>query len=177
MYFVLYFIIIALTGADGKKYRVRYTADEFGYHPVTELEEIDPIQWVILSGHFGCIFYKLQKTNFRPIVPQTTPASDRIAKKLYGTGFGFSKNYNAVQTTKPLTSQRFGPFSGPGSSLTTKQFNQGNGPYSAAVSSFNSKGFGQENVRNNNGPFSGGISSLTHQRFGEGNIETNGPFS
>lgn len=38
------FIIVALTGADGKKYRVRYTADEFGYHPVTELEEIDPIQ-------------------------------------------------------------------------------------------------------------------------------------
>lgn len=29
------------TGADGKKYRVRYTADEFGYHPVTE-EDIEP---------------------------------------------------------------------------------------------------------------------------------------
>uniref|UniRef100_A0A336MHR4 CSON000118 protein n=1 Tax=Culicoides sonorensis TaxID=179676 RepID=A0A336MHR4_CULSO len=26
------------TGADGKRYRVRYTADEFGYHPKTELE-------------------------------------------------------------------------------------------------------------------------------------------
>lgn len=27
------------TGADGKRYRVRYTADEFGYHPVTELDD------------------------------------------------------------------------------------------------------------------------------------------
>ncbi|GAB0089040.1 pupal cuticle protein [Sergentomyia squamirostris] len=26
------------TGADGKRYRVKYTADEFGYHPITELE-------------------------------------------------------------------------------------------------------------------------------------------
>jgi len=26
------------TGADGKRYRVRYTADELGYHPITELE-------------------------------------------------------------------------------------------------------------------------------------------
>jgi Insect cuticle protein len=25
------------TGANGKRYRVRYTADEFGYHPKTEL--------------------------------------------------------------------------------------------------------------------------------------------
>lgn len=31
-------------GADGKKYRVRYTADEFGYHPVTEEDnEPDPV--------------------------------------------------------------------------------------------------------------------------------------
>lgn len=28
-------------GADGKRYRVRYTADEFGYHPVTE-EDTEP---------------------------------------------------------------------------------------------------------------------------------------
>lgn len=26
------------TGADNKRYRVRYTADEFGYHPITELD-------------------------------------------------------------------------------------------------------------------------------------------
>lgn len=26
------------TGADGRRYRVRYTADELGYHPITELE-------------------------------------------------------------------------------------------------------------------------------------------
>lgn len=26
-------------GADGKRYRVRYTADEFGYHPVTSLDD------------------------------------------------------------------------------------------------------------------------------------------
>lgn len=26
------------TGADGKRYRVRYTADELGYHPNTELD-------------------------------------------------------------------------------------------------------------------------------------------
>lgn len=33
-----------LKGADGKKYRVRYTADEFGYHPVTEEDtEPDPV--------------------------------------------------------------------------------------------------------------------------------------
>lgn len=33
-----------LIGADGKKYRVRYTADEFGYHPVTEEDnEPDPV--------------------------------------------------------------------------------------------------------------------------------------
>lgn len=29
------------TGADGKRYRVRYTADEKGFHPKTELEEFD----------------------------------------------------------------------------------------------------------------------------------------
>ncbi|KAM8719637.1 hypothetical protein ACLKA7_005811 [Drosophila subpalustris] len=28
----------AFTGADGKRYRTRYTADEFGYHPITELD-------------------------------------------------------------------------------------------------------------------------------------------
>lgn len=26
------------SGADGRRYRVKYTADEFGYHPITELE-------------------------------------------------------------------------------------------------------------------------------------------
>lgn len=26
------------TGADGRRYRVKYTADELGYHPITELE-------------------------------------------------------------------------------------------------------------------------------------------
>lgn len=26
------------TGADGRRYRVRYTADELGFHPITELE-------------------------------------------------------------------------------------------------------------------------------------------
>lgn len=26
-------------GGNGKRYRVRYTADEFGYHPVTELDD------------------------------------------------------------------------------------------------------------------------------------------
>lgn len=31
----------AYTGADGKRYRVRYTADEFGYHPITMLDDID----------------------------------------------------------------------------------------------------------------------------------------
>lgn len=34
------------TGADGRRYRVRYTADELGFHPITELEleipDIDP---------------------------------------------------------------------------------------------------------------------------------------
>lgn len=33
--------ICLLKGADGKRYRVRYTADEFGYHPVTE-EDTEP---------------------------------------------------------------------------------------------------------------------------------------
>lgn len=28
-------------GADGKRYRVKYTADEFGYHPITELDDSD----------------------------------------------------------------------------------------------------------------------------------------
>jgi len=28
----------SFTGADGKRYKTRYTADEFGYHPITELE-------------------------------------------------------------------------------------------------------------------------------------------
>jgi len=31
----------SFTGADGKRYRTRYTADERGFHPVTELEEIE----------------------------------------------------------------------------------------------------------------------------------------
>lgn len=26
------------TGADGRRYKVKYTADEFGYHPITELD-------------------------------------------------------------------------------------------------------------------------------------------
>jgi len=34
------------TGADGRRYRVRYTADELGFHPITELEleipDVDP---------------------------------------------------------------------------------------------------------------------------------------
>lgn len=29
------------TGADGKRYRVKYTADEFGYHPITELDDFE----------------------------------------------------------------------------------------------------------------------------------------
>ncbi|XP_023298535.1 uncharacterized protein LOC111681051 [Lucilia cuprina] len=28
----------SFTGADGKRYKTRYTADEFGYHPMTELD-------------------------------------------------------------------------------------------------------------------------------------------
>lgn len=39
------------TGADNKKYRVRYTADEFGYHPITELE-VDIPEWVVEFRHF-----------------------------------------------------------------------------------------------------------------------------
>ncbi|KAJ6640140.1 Larval cuticle protein 9 [Pseudolycoriella hygida] len=31
----------AYTGADGKRYRVRYTADELGYHPITMLDDLD----------------------------------------------------------------------------------------------------------------------------------------
>lgn len=34
-------------GAGGKKYRTRYTADELGYHPITELDT-DEIQWVFI---------------------------------------------------------------------------------------------------------------------------------
>lgn len=28
----------SFTGADGKRYKTRYTADELGYHPITELD-------------------------------------------------------------------------------------------------------------------------------------------
>lgn len=28
----------SFTGGDGKRYKTRYTADEFGYHPITELD-------------------------------------------------------------------------------------------------------------------------------------------
>ncbi|XP_067638392.1 uncharacterized protein Cpr11A isoform X2 [Eurosta solidaginis] len=28
----------SFTGVDGKRYKTRYTADEFGYHPITELD-------------------------------------------------------------------------------------------------------------------------------------------
>lgn len=31
----------SILGADGKRYRVKYTADEFGYHPITELDDSD----------------------------------------------------------------------------------------------------------------------------------------
>jgi len=32
------------TGGDGRRYRVRYTADEFGYHPITELDVEIPVE-------------------------------------------------------------------------------------------------------------------------------------
>lgn len=34
-------IFLFASGADGRKYRTRYTADEKGYHPHTELEEVE----------------------------------------------------------------------------------------------------------------------------------------
>lgn len=38
--FIILFIAYA-SGADNRRYRTRWTADERGYHPVTELEEVE----------------------------------------------------------------------------------------------------------------------------------------
>ncbi|XP_053681557.1 uncharacterized protein LOC128732337 [Sabethes cyaneus] len=56
------------TGANGKRYRVRYTADEFGYHPITELDlDIpDPM------GAPQPVRQPLQPFTFAPRVTTTT---------------------------------------------------------------------------------------------------------
>lgn len=36
------------SGADGRRYKVKYTADEFGYHPITELDDSDVDMYVFL---------------------------------------------------------------------------------------------------------------------------------
>ncbi|XP_075155252.1 cuticular protein 11A [Haematobia irritans] len=43
----------SFTGADGKRYRTRYTADEFGYHPITELDLDIPEPQSLESGFGG----------------------------------------------------------------------------------------------------------------------------
>lgn len=40
-YFYVFFFQFHLKGADGKRYRVKYTADEFGYHPITALDDFE----------------------------------------------------------------------------------------------------------------------------------------
>ncbi|EDW62344.1 uncharacterized protein Cpr11A [Drosophila virilis] len=41
----------SFTGADGKRYKTRYTADEFGYHPITELDlDLPEPQQLVSAG-------------------------------------------------------------------------------------------------------------------------------
>lgn len=56
----------SFTGADGKRYRTRYTADEFGYHPMTELDlDIpEPQPLIAASSSFSNTFSPLDRPSF-----------------------------------------------------------------------------------------------------------------
>ncbi|XP_055642112.1 cuticle protein 3 [Toxorhynchites rutilus septentrionalis] len=72
------------TGANGKRYRVRYTADEFGYHPITELDldlpEIQPIQPVT------------RPPTLRPFTTRTTTTPPPVTED---TGYHYEPPSNA----------------------------------------------------------------------------------
>ncbi|XP_058063340.1 uncharacterized protein LOC131213333 [Anopheles bellator] len=61
------------TGANGKRYRVRYTADEFGYHPITELDlEIPDLNQAPPPTQRTSKPFTTRPTTPRPTKPATT---------------------------------------------------------------------------------------------------------
>lgn len=102
------------TGADGRRYRVRYTADEFGYHPITELEiELpDPITGEKIYKplepfkfpKFG--EFKISTTKKPEYKPTTTPTTKRPDKYTYGVKGGTGGN-GIVNAGNPFRNSNF----------------------------------------------------------------------
>lgn len=61
-------------GADGKRYKVKYTADEFGYHPITELDDSDQTMYALpfLLFLFFLNCQKYKRISFQNTIRSTT---------------------------------------------------------------------------------------------------------
>jgi hypothetical protein len=74
------------TGADGRRYRVRYTADELGFHPITELELDIPDPITGEKTYKAQEPYKFPKFEFS--TRTTTRVTTTTTKKPAGYGYG-----------------------------------------------------------------------------------------
>ncbi|XP_062546789.1 pupal cuticle protein [Armigeres subalbatus] len=77
------------TGANGKRYRVRYTADEFGYHPITELD----IEFPELNGT-SAQAAPLKPFTFAPRVTTTTTPKPTTADPNANSGYNNGQSEN-----------------------------------------------------------------------------------
>lgn len=115
----------SFTGADGKRYKTRYTADEFGYHPITELD--------------------LDIPEPQPLAPANKRPSVDPSSLL-----GNKNRFQFLQQS--LNPDQGGPLRGSGQSgddysytAPGPQFGYNNNPYGNGVGSGSGSGFGSGN--------------------------------
>lgn len=82
------------TGADGRRYRVRYTADELGFHPITELELEIPDPVTGEKQYKPQEPYKFPKFDFTKKTTTTTTAKPNYGYGVGGTGINAGNPFN-----------------------------------------------------------------------------------
>ncbi|XP_058983703.1 uncharacterized protein LOC131804659 [Musca domestica] len=96
----------SFTGADGKRYKTRYTADEFGYHPITELD-LDIPEPQPLDKNAGSLNNKFgldnKRNRFQFLNNELQPEPSRGSGQS-GDDYSYGEGYDYQPPSQPLIS-------------------------------------------------------------------------